>query len=81
LITGSVTDEGVPLITLTVPAAIGLRLWTRFNGDLELPERLLSERYTRSIDAGKVIEEDAFQVRSMERLCSQTRLSSMATKF
>lgn len=71
MITGSVTDEGVPLITLTVAG----RNWaaivdTGFNGDLELPEHLrglLSERYVgrvrSTLAGGQVIEEDAYQVR------------------
>ena len=70
MITGRVSDEGVPLIMLTVAG----RHWaaivdTGFNGDLELPERLrgvLNERHVgrvmSALAGGQIIEEDAFQV-------------------
>ena len=70
LITGTVSDAGVPTITLTVAG----QLWTAivdtgFNGDLELPERLrglLNARHVgrvmSALAGGQIIEEDAFQI-------------------
>lgn len=70
MISGQVSDDGVPLITLAVAeqdwAAI---IDTGFNGDLELPEELQGElndqpigRLRAALAGGQVIEEDAFSV-------------------
>ena len=70
MITGTVSDEGVPLITLPVAGLdwVGI-VDTGFNGDLEVPERLrglVDERHVgrvmSALAGGQVIEEDAFQV-------------------
>jgi len=70
VIQGTVSDDGTPMITLTIagqdwPAIID----TGFNGDLELPERLrqtLQARYagrvTSTLAGGRVIEEDIYLV-------------------
>ena len=70
MITGRVSEDGVPVITLEVegqdwPAIID----TGFNGDLELPEALRGKlndqpagRLRSALAAGRVVEEDAYSV-------------------
>lgn len=70
MITGQVSDEGVPLIALHAAG----REWeavidTGFNGDLELPAGLQGQfndqpagRLRSALAGGQVIEEDAFAV-------------------
>ena len=70
MIEGTVTDDGVPIVTLRVghhdwPAVID----TGFNGDLELPEALrviLQPRFKGQfhslLAAGQTILEDTFEV-------------------
>jgi predicted aspartyl protease len=70
LITGHVSDDGVPTIILPVdgkdwPAVVD----TGFNGDLELPETLRNRlnpqyvgRVTSALGAGQTIEEDTYLV-------------------
>ena len=70
MIAGSVSDDGVPVITLEVagrdwPAIID----TGFNGDLELPEGLRGKlndqpagRLRSALAGGQIIEEDAYSV-------------------
>ncbi|MGM0490827.1 MAG: hypothetical protein ACQESR_29230 [Planctomycetota bacterium] len=70
MISGHVSEDGVPVITLEVeeqhwPAIID----TGFNGDLELPEALRGKlndqpagRLRSALAAGRVVEEDAYSV-------------------
>jgi predicted aspartyl protease len=70
VITGRVSEDGVPTIMLEVegqevPAIID----TGFNGDLELPEALRRKlhdqpagRLRSALAAGRVVEEDAYSV-------------------
>ena len=70
MIYGTVTDDGVPTITLSIaeqywPSTID----TGFNGDLELPEVLrnfLNARYvgkvTSALAGGQTIEEDVYLI-------------------
>ncbi len=70
MITGIVTGDGVPVITLEVagekwPGVID----TGFNGDLELPDSLIAKlnalfvgRVSSSLAGGQLIEEDAYLV-------------------
>jgi len=70
VITGVVSDDGVPLITLELAG----RQWaatidTGFNGDLELPEELQGRlndqpagRVRSALAGGQIIEEDAYLV-------------------
>ena len=70
MITGTVSADGVPVITLEVdgqdwPAIID----TGFNGDLELPEALRGKlndqpagRLRSALAAGRIVEEDAYSV-------------------
>jgi len=71
LIRGTVSPDGVPLITLTVAG----RQWsaiigTGFNGDLELPLQLKDQlraqfigRIESALAGGQSIEEDAYSVK------------------
>ncbi len=70
MITGSVSDDGVPVISLQIDghewSAI---IDTGFNGDLELPEALRGRlndrpagRLRSALAAGRVVEEDAYSV-------------------
>lgn len=70
MIAGTVSDEGVPAITLEVAG----QEWsavidTGFNGDLELPEDLRGKlkdqpagRLKSALAGGQIIEEDAYSV-------------------
>ncbi|MEX0727856.1 MAG: hypothetical protein WD065_16385 [Planctomycetaceae bacterium] len=70
MITGTVTDDGIPVIQLKVAG----RDWratvdTGFNGDLELPEELKGKlndrpagRVKSALAGGQIIEEDAYAV-------------------
>ena len=70
MITGSVSDDGVPVISLELAG----QQWstiidTGFNGDLELPEALRGlldhrpvGRLRSALAGGQVIEEDAYAV-------------------
>lgn len=70
MITGTVSDDGLPVITLKAageewPAVID----TGFNGDLELPEGLRGKlndqpagRLRSALAGGQIIEEDAYSV-------------------
>lgn len=70
MITGHVTDDGVPVIVVKV----GDQKWraiidTGFNGDVELPERVQSQldgeyvgRVSSLLAAGQRIEEDVYLV-------------------
>ena len=70
MISGTVTDDGVPVVAVRIAG----REWsaivdTGFNGDLELPETLRGNlndqpvgRVKSALAAGRVIEEDAYSV-------------------
>ena len=70
MITGHVSEDGVPVVTLNVAG----RSWsaivdTGFNGDLELPNALQSQlndqpvgRLKSALAGGQIIEEDAYSV-------------------
>lgn len=70
MITGVVSDDGVPVITLHVAGqAWSAIVDTGFNGDLELPEVLRGKfndrpagRLKSALAGGQIIEEDAFLV-------------------
>jgi predicted aspartyl protease len=68
--TGSVSVDGVPVITLEVQGQVWLAIIdTGFNGDLELPESLRGKlndrpagRLRSALAAGRIVEEDAYSV-------------------
>ena len=70
MITGSVSKDGVPTISLSVAGQDWVAVVdTGFNGDLELPQSLrhaLNERYvgrvTSALAGGQTIDEDTYQV-------------------
>jgi predicted aspartyl protease len=70
VISGYVTEDGVPIITLNIAGEEWLAIVdTGFNGDLELPERVrgkLNEqpvgRLRSALAGGQLIEEDAYLV-------------------
>jgi clan AA aspartic protease len=70
VITGTVTDDGVPTVVLEVAGQSLLAVIdTGFNGDLELPEDLLPHvnaryigRMTSALAAGHRVEEDVYLV-------------------
>ena len=70
MISGSVSQDGVPTILLPVAGQDWIAVIdTGFNGDLELPQSLrhsLNERFvgraTSALAGGVMIEEDAYQV-------------------
>ena len=70
MITGSVSKDGVPTISLPVAGQDWIAVVdTGFNGDLELPQSLrhaLNERYvgrvTSALAGGQTIDEDTYQV-------------------
>ena len=70
MIEGTVSDEGVPTITLEVAGVEWSAIIdTGFNGDLELPEDLRGKlndqpmgRIQSALAGGQTLEEDAFSV-------------------
>lgn len=70
MIDGTITDDGVPTITLKVAGSEWSSIIdTGFNGDLELPEVLRGRlndqpigRLKATLAGGQTIEEDAFTV-------------------
>ena len=70
MITGYVSDGGVPIIALEVDGQDGSAIIdTGYNGDLELPEVLRGKlndqaagRLRSALAAGRIVEEDAFSV-------------------
>lgn len=70
MIPGTVSHEGVPVITLEIAGQNWSAIIdTGFNGDLELPEELREQlhgqpagRLRSSLAGGRIIEEDAYTV-------------------
>ena len=70
MITGHVSDDGVPVITLEVVGqAWRAVIDTGFNGDLELPASLRGQlndqpagRLRSALAGGRIVEEDAYLV-------------------
>ena len=70
MITGSVSEDGVPSISVNVASREWLAIIdTGFNGDVELPQALFGELNTQpagrirsALAGGQMIEEDAFLV-------------------
>src|SRR3972149_11660180 len=70
VITGNVSDDGMPVITLEVEGQNWSAIIdTGFNGDLELPEALRGKlndqpagRLRSALAAGRIVEEDAYSV-------------------
>ena len=86
MITGSVTPEGIPVVTLTLAGESWTAIIdTGFNGDLELPGRLqpfVNARFlcrNRSLlAAGQIIEEDSYLEISELRISSIRSAMSLA---
>ena len=70
MISGYVTEDGVPIIAVNIATEVWLAIVdTGFNGDLELPDKLrgtLNEqpvgRLRSALAGGQLIEEDAYLV-------------------